>query len=393
MATYKVIQDIEAEDKLLGPFSLRQFIYLLIVAVTMFLAYKLGSVSIFLIIPLLPIIIFFALLAAPFGRDQSSEVWLLAKIRFFIKPRKRIWDQDGIQQLVTITAPKKIEAPRTKNLTQTEVKSRLQALANTIDTRGWAVKDVDVNMFAHPSLIAAAPDSDRLINADTFTQVEEDIATPQDMFDDQTNPAAQNLDQLMHASNQAHRQQIVDTMKRDAQATTPSPAGQPAGGPPPDYWFLNSNAGAPQTSQPGYATFQGSPLIAPGTTDTPTQATSPPTVPPPVQGRQIGVADEQALLAQLHAAAPGKPAASVWNHLRTIKPLAEQQAEAEAAAREAAKKAAQQPPEPPVTARTDPAILELANNDDLNVATIARQANKAKDQKEPPSDEVVISLH
>ena len=27
MATYKVIQDIEAEDKLVGPFSLRQFIY------------------------------------------------------------------------------------------------------------------------------------------------------------------------------------------------------------------------------------------------------------------------------------------------------------------------------------------------------------------------------
>src|SRR5688572_2237225 len=111
MATYKVIQDIEAEDKLLGPFSLRQFIYLLIVAVTMFLGYKLASATIFLVIPLLPIVIFFALLAAPFGRDQSSEVWLLAKIRFIIKPRKRIWNQDGIQQLVTITAPKKIEAP------------------------------------------------------------------------------------------------------------------------------------------------------------------------------------------------------------------------------------------------------------------------------------------
>ncbi|MGH7158305.1 MAG: PrgI family mobile element protein [Candidatus Saccharimonadales bacterium] len=27
MATYKVIQDIEAEDKILGPLTLRQFIY------------------------------------------------------------------------------------------------------------------------------------------------------------------------------------------------------------------------------------------------------------------------------------------------------------------------------------------------------------------------------
>lgn len=30
MAQYKVPQDVEADDKLLGPFSFRQFIYLLI---------------------------------------------------------------------------------------------------------------------------------------------------------------------------------------------------------------------------------------------------------------------------------------------------------------------------------------------------------------------------
>jgi hypothetical protein len=30
MATYKVIQDIEAEDKLVGPLSLKQFIFALI---------------------------------------------------------------------------------------------------------------------------------------------------------------------------------------------------------------------------------------------------------------------------------------------------------------------------------------------------------------------------
>ena len=32
MAVYKVPQDVEADDKLIGPFSFRQFIYLLIVA-------------------------------------------------------------------------------------------------------------------------------------------------------------------------------------------------------------------------------------------------------------------------------------------------------------------------------------------------------------------------
>ena len=32
MAEYKVAQDVEADDKLIGPFSFRQFIYLIVVA-------------------------------------------------------------------------------------------------------------------------------------------------------------------------------------------------------------------------------------------------------------------------------------------------------------------------------------------------------------------------
>ena len=109
MATYKVIQDIEAEDKLLGPLSLKQFIYAAIVLVTGFIAYKFASLSIFLVIPFLPVMLFFGLLAAPLGRDQPNEIWILARIRFFLKPRVRKWNQNGINQLVTITIPKNRE--------------------------------------------------------------------------------------------------------------------------------------------------------------------------------------------------------------------------------------------------------------------------------------------
>ena len=51
MAIYKVPQDVEAEDKLLGPFTFRQFIYLLIVAAMGFLAFVLWQ-----ILPILAII-------------------------------------------------------------------------------------------------------------------------------------------------------------------------------------------------------------------------------------------------------------------------------------------------------------------------------------------------
>ena len=43
MAQYKVPQDVEADDKLLGPFNFRQFIYLLIVAALIALAWALGQ--------------------------------------------------------------------------------------------------------------------------------------------------------------------------------------------------------------------------------------------------------------------------------------------------------------------------------------------------------------
>jgi hypothetical protein len=39
-----------------------------------------------------------------------------------------------------------------------------------------------------------------------------------------------------------------------------------------------------------------------------------------------------------------------------------------------------------------PAILELANNDDLSVATIARQANKRQQPSDINDGEVVIPL-
>ncbi len=48
MATYKVPQDVEAEDKLLGPFTFRQFIYLMVIFGCVLLA-----IALFQIFPLL----------------------------------------------------------------------------------------------------------------------------------------------------------------------------------------------------------------------------------------------------------------------------------------------------------------------------------------------------
>src|SRR5690242_6635109 len=109
MSTYKVIQDVEAEDKLLGPLTLRQFIYAGICAISLYLTYfVVAKGAAFLAAVFLPVAVVTGFFAWPWGADQSTEVWALAKIRFLLKPRRRIWDQSGVKELVTVTAPKQV---------------------------------------------------------------------------------------------------------------------------------------------------------------------------------------------------------------------------------------------------------------------------------------------
>ncbi len=346
MATYKVIQDIEAEDKLLGPLTLRQFIYAGIVVITGFLCFQLAiHGAILLTLPFLPIMGFFGMLAAPFGHDQPNEVWLLAKVRFALKPRKRIWDQSGIKQLVTITVPKKIEHQLTDGLTQGEVKSRLQALANTIDSRGWAVKNVNMNL--------AAGASDRLIDVGSLPQEVPayDVYASDDMLDELNNPTAQQLGAMINQSEQTHRQAIMATVQN---------GGQPPAIPQPqDYWFMNSQ---PQPA-PGYAAFVPGPTITPGSTAATTPAAS------------DNGEEEEALLERLHEE-KAKPAAAFGN-MHTLKPSTvtgdNNQNDNQAAA-----------PAP----APNPAIQSLANDNNLSIATISKEANKSLGD----DGEVVISL-
>lgn len=373
MATYKVIQDIEAEDKLVGPLTLRQFIYAGVAAICLYLSFlALTKHAAFMLVILLPIAGFTGFFAFPWGRDQPTEVWALAKLRFAIKPRRRIWDQSGTKDLVTVTVPKKVERMLTDGLDQDEVRSRLSALAGTIDSRGWAIKNVNVNLATQ----AAAPQismSDRLVGASMLPQEVSnvDVQASDDILDAAANPIAQQFDSMINASSQAHHQQLITQMQQPVSlpqsvATLP---GQPAQ-PPADYWFMNQ----PAASVPGQATFVDAPLVSPGG-----QA--------PLQAPQAALPtpEEEAMVARFKAENSSQTVA--YGHLKTLKTpeeLAAEEAQAKIAAAQAAAAA-----KPAVTPNTQAAIINLAQNNDLNVSTIARQAQK---QAEGEDGEVVISL-
>lgn len=136
MAQYKVPQDVEADDKLIGPFSFRQFVYLMIAAGLCFVAWLLLSVFAPLVIIPLPLIILFIVLALPLKKDQPMETYLAALINFYLNPRKRIWRPGQPESTIEITAPKTVEKSLTKDITGSEATHRLSFLADLVDSGG-----------------------------------------------------------------------------------------------------------------------------------------------------------------------------------------------------------------------------------------------------------------
>lgn len=213
MAQYKVIQDIEAEDKLLGPLTLRQFIYAAITIAIGYLCFRLATTKVWFIdILLLPPFIFFGLLAAPFGHEQSSEVWMLGKFRYWLFPKKRLWDQEGIEHLVTVTAPPKIEKHYSDGLSKTEVKSRLKTLSATLDTRGWVVKGVANNAYVSNSFVQ---NDERLLQIEKLPSDDQASIKPaEDMLDSSMrNPVAENLFNMVDQSEEQRRRELLSNMQ------------------------------------------------------------------------------------------------------------------------------------------------------------------------------------
>lgn len=262
MAQYKVIQDIEAEDKFLGPLTLKQCIFAGIAILSIYLSILLLSKGIWvLVFPFVPVIIVTGFLAFPWGKDQTTEIWLLAKIRFYFKPRKRIWNQSGLQELVKITAPVKIQEYLSDNLSQTEVKSRLKALAETIDSRGWAVKNVDAATLQQ----GIQAQSDRLVDA---SQLPKTVSPFQEAENDDifAGARANELQSQIAQSGELHKSDVVDHMKQVMNNNASS--GSNSDSSPADFWFMNE----PAPAVDGMATF-GTQMSQPVAQDPTTSST------------------------------------------------------------------------------------------------------------------------
>lgn len=136
MGQYKVPQDVEAEDKILGPYTLKQFIYAVIGVAYGFLTFRIFFAStpvLFLIIGVPPTLLML-MLGLYQRKDQPFEALFLAMVAFWTKPRKRIWLKEPITEVFKIVQPPLKEDVTQKN--PGEVRSQLEHVAQVIDTRG-----------------------------------------------------------------------------------------------------------------------------------------------------------------------------------------------------------------------------------------------------------------
>lgn len=323
MANYKVPQDVEADDKLIGPFSFRQFIYLIIVAMAIALAWGLAQIFVGLVVIPLPVIIFFGALALPLRKDQPMEIYLAALVSFYLKPHRRLWDPEGVETLIEISAPKVVEVNRTKGLSQNEAEQRLSYLANIVDSGGWAIR----------STAGMAGNS---MNNDIFLEAQG--AT--DVLDTNTS-VAQTFDQMMNQSTARLREEAVARMSQ-ATVAMPTAASAMASAPSTPATTPTMPVADSDVHFDPYPTINQTVIQPLGDTAAPASAPAPTTVTAP----------------------PNTPADSA--------------------------KASETPPTTSDNTLSA-GIMNLANNPDLSIETIAHQARRLQEQADG-SEEVVISL-
>ena len=164
MAQYKVPQDVEADDKLLGPFNFRQFVYLLIAAGLIAIAVLLFKAFPLLAIIPVPPILFLLALALPLKKDQPMETYLAALLSYYLKPHTRTWQPGQRDSIITITAPKLVEENRTRNISGEEATHRLSFLADIVDTGGYAIKGVSNNSMREDLVAEANATADMFDN-------------------------------------------------------------------------------------------------------------------------------------------------------------------------------------------------------------------------------------
>ncbi len=203
MGQYKVPQNVEAEDKIIGPLTLKQFIYCLIGVAWFGLCFALlRSVMPLMIAVAAPVTLIFLLLGLYQKDGQNFEQLLIALTSFLAQPRRRVWEKEQVAETFHIE-PTKMVAVEQSQRNPAEIRSELDRLASLVDARGH-------------NPIHDRTAGDRLVAPQPVIPQKGHVAEPvdmTDMMDLQNSPLAQNLSQLLEEASRDVREEAVHAME------------------------------------------------------------------------------------------------------------------------------------------------------------------------------------
>ncbi len=213
MGQYKVPQDVESEDKLIGPLSLRQFIYIIIALAWGGLMWRIFSWNIIImIIAILPVSGFFILLGVGRRQEQSFENYFVALVRFTFVPRIRVWDKDTSTEMVVKAEEKKPEVITEKNVSR----GSLERLALIMDTHG-SQKDPTIQLQDESNNAAIISqrviDPGQVAGGETSGPRTQRVATSDDVLDAESVRSEQVGQLLENVETNIHDQALANIKK------------------------------------------------------------------------------------------------------------------------------------------------------------------------------------
>lgn len=143
MLQFKIPQNVQREDKIVGPLTLKQLIICMVGGGIAYVLYITLAKEYFMEIWLPPVIVIVILtLAVAFAKinDIPFAKWILLQIEFFIKPRKRVWTQGAGDVFISaykVTKPTEEDKKRKKK--KEEIKptiNQINELTKILDTHG-----------------------------------------------------------------------------------------------------------------------------------------------------------------------------------------------------------------------------------------------------------------
>ena len=131
---FQVPQNIDLEDKIVGPLTLIQFLYVLAGGLINYLLLIFIGMKIIFWILAIPIGLFALALAFLKIQDQPLSSFVKAGLIYFSRPRMRYWQRKGYLLEVILAKPKKV-APKVILPKRKIEKSELEKLSQMLDTQ------------------------------------------------------------------------------------------------------------------------------------------------------------------------------------------------------------------------------------------------------------------